>query len=406
MALWGLVRGLVRRDVLTICFIIFLADTVTGMLHPTFSLYAHDLGASLTLIGILSGTLGLTQFFLSVPMGLVSDRTSPKFVVTLGMLAFAAAMTCLALAPNPYWLFPGRALAGLASVATFFIGIAYVGDHVSPGERGLAFGMYTFSMGMGFALGPLAGAAIAAWYGISGSYLVAAGLALVGAGMAAWLLQTGPSSSAPRQNKSNNLNWSEIKVILRDPDLLPGNLTNLLIASCFSGAIVGFFPLYLSQLGLTSVAISSLYSVRGFASAMARPPTGIVIRQMSSLRVMVLALVVLMVVLFLMSQITVIPVLALLLAVEGIGYGTCLTASQAFVAEYSPLEARGTAAGIYSMTGSLGGTLGPVLFGIVADWSGEQMVLRVTGVIFLIGLAAIGYLHLSRHIARQSFTPL
>jgi MFS family permease len=110
-------------------------------------------------------------------------------------------------------------------------------------------------------------------------------------------------------------------------------------------------------------------------------------------------------VLFLMSQMTAIPVLALLLAVEGIGYGTCLTASQALVAEYSPLEARGTAAGIYSMTGSLGGTLGPFLFGIVADWSGEQMVLRVTGVIFLIGLAAIGYLHLSRHSSAVIHAP-
>ena len=102
-----------RRDVVSICSVIFLADIVSGILSPTFSLYAQSLGASLAFIGALSSIAGLTQLLTSMPIGALSDRHGRKIVLTLGMLTFAATTTLYALAPNAVLLIPGRVLAGL-----------------------------------------------------------------------------------------------------------------------------------------------------------------------------------------------------------------------------------------------------------------------------------------------------
>ncbi|MBM4428793.1 MAG: MFS transporter, partial [Chloroflexi bacterium] len=173
-------RRVLRRDVLTICVVIFTADIMSGILSPTFSLYAKQLGASLSVVGALSSIVGVTKLFASMPVGVLSDRIGRKIVLTIGMLLFAIAALSFALAPNAYALFPGRMLTGIAMICTFYLGVAYVGDIVAPAERGLAFGLYSTSMGLGFAIGPLIGAVIAVRSGVASSYLFAAGMAFLG----------------------------------------------------------------------------------------------------------------------------------------------------------------------------------------------------------------------------------
>lgn len=81
-ALWSslrhALRGLLRRDVLTIYLVIFMCDLVSGILSLTFSLYAKDLGASLSFIGTLSSISGITQLLTSIPIGMISDRWSSR----------------------------------------------------------------------------------------------------------------------------------------------------------------------------------------------------------------------------------------------------------------------------------------------------------------------------------------
>lgn len=74
-------RGLMRRDVVSVCLVIFSADLVSEILSPTFSLCAQNLGALLAFIGTLSGIVGLSQLFTSMPAGVLSDR----YAVSMGM---------------------------------------------------------------------------------------------------------------------------------------------------------------------------------------------------------------------------------------------------------------------------------------------------------------------------------
>jgi len=385
-------RRVLRREVITICAVIFLADVMSGVVSPTFSLYAQELGASLTVVGALSSTIGLTRLFSSMPIGVISDRVGRKAVLTVGMLLFALAAAGYAWSPNALWLFPARIVGGLAMVCTFFIGIAYVGDVVAPEERGLAFGLYTTSMGAGFTVGPLFGAAVAERYGIAGSYLAAAALALLGAVIAARGLQRITNHGGSHQAVQRRLPWSGAADILRQPGVVAGSLGNLLMSMSFGGAVANFFPVYTASLLVPQAVISSMFSVRAFGSTLARMPTGAIASRYPSRLLMYATLALTMVVLILMTQVSSTELLGLLLVLEGVAFGSFLTSGQIFVAENCTPQTRGAAVGVYSTAGSLGSTASAIIFGAVADRFGVRLVFRLAGLLILAGLLVIVFL--------------
>jgi len=148
-------RRLFRREVLDICAFIFIADIVTGVPTPIFPLYATGLGASLGFLGVLTATLGLGRLVSALPVGMLSDRLDRKSVLVGGMVMFAVAFVAYAASPSAEWLIVPRLLQAVAMVATFPLGVAYIGDVVETRDRGAAIGVYTAAMGSGFAVGPL-----------------------------------------------------------------------------------------------------------------------------------------------------------------------------------------------------------------------------------------------------------
>jgi len=130
-----------RRDVLDICLLIFIADVVTGVQTPLFPLYTTSLGASLGVLGLITAVLGLTRLASALPIGMLSDRLDRKTVLVGGMVAFAISFALYALAPNAGWLVLPRVVQALAMVATFPLGIAYIGDIVETRDRGAAIGV-------------------------------------------------------------------------------------------------------------------------------------------------------------------------------------------------------------------------------------------------------------------------
>lgn len=385
-------RRTLRSDVLTICLVIFCADIMSGIVSPTFSLYARQLGASLTLIGILSSTVGLTRLLVSMPLGLLSDRVGRKTVVTLGMVSSAVALVLFAIAPNAYFLLIGRIIDGIAMVCTFLIGAAYVSDITSPEERGLAFGLYSTAMGLGFTVGPLFGAAVAVRYGIAGSYWAGAAVGLTGALIAAWRLKNIHPDDVTLVNQARSP-WADLRQMMHNRNLMAGSLANLLMSMVFSGAVVNFFPVYAAQLGIPQAMISSMFSARALTSASARLPTGAIASKISSRVVMLTALLIAVVAMFLLPQTEQRVVLSLLLILEGVAFGSFLTSGQIFVAQYSAADTRGAAVGAYSAAGSLGSIFSPIVLGIVADLGGVQTVFWLTGLLVLLGVVVITYLY-------------
>src|SRR6202521_843756 len=178
-------RRLLRRDVVDICILIFIADVVTGVQSPLFSLYTTSLGASLGLLGLITAVLGLTRLVAALPVGMLSDRLDRKTVLVGGMVMFAVSFVLFALVPSAGWLAVPRVLMAIGMVSTFPLGIAYIGDVVETRDRGAAIGVYTAAMGSGFAVGPLVGSWVGSVAGYPAAYVCGAIIAVAGAAFGA-----------------------------------------------------------------------------------------------------------------------------------------------------------------------------------------------------------------------------
>lgn len=384
-------RRVLRRGVLDTCLLIFIADVVIGVQAPLFPLYTTSLGASLWLLGLITAVLGVTRVLSSVPVGMLSDRLDRKTVLVGGMLAFALSFVICAVVPSAGWLVVPRVLQGIATVATFPLGIAYIGDVVEPRDRGAAVGLYTAAMGLGFAVGPLIGSWVSSAAGYSAAYLAGAFIAVAGAAFGAARLTRKKAIS----DTSTVLRLGDLPAfaaLVRQPVMLMACVANIVMMLSMTGAILTYFPVYAHGIGLSTVAIGTLFAWRGFASAFGRLPMGPLSSRLPMTWTLAGVLVVEAAINFAISRTASSALLAALLILEGLAYGVFMVSSQLAVASEAGQANRGAALGLFWTAGSLGDLFGPITLGLVAQAIGVVAVFQTVAGAVLLGAVLVAYL--------------
>ena len=400
LSLWTVLS---RREVLSICLFVFMADMIIGITSPTRSLFAQSLGASLTLVGILATMLGLTRLLSSMVIGAISDRQGRKSVLLIGMGFLAIACLGYALVTTPYLLLPINIILGLGFIATLSIAFAYAADAVSMRERSLVIGFVATSMGLGFAVGSGIGGFSAATWGYRPTYGLASLLAGIGL-VIGWASVPRERQQPPAPGQSRPSFRQQIKLMLTDRLILAVCAGSVLSNLVFGGLVVTFFPIYAHDLGISQGTIGSILAIRALISTLARMPAGILSTVFPGQRIMLSALVMSTLVAFSLPQSVQPPVLMIFLIGEGIAYGLFLTAGQASIAEHADEANRGTALGVYNAAASVGDSIAPFFLGILADAWGVRSVFYVVGALTLLGVVMMAR-SLMRYPASLSSCP-
>jgi MFS family permease len=382
-------RRLLRREVVDICMLIFIADVVTGVQIPLFPLYTISLGASLGLLGVITAVLGLTRLASALPIGMLSDRLDRKTVLVGGMITFAISFVAYAVSPSAEWLAVPRALQAVAMVATFPLGIAYIGDVVETRDRGAAVGVYTAAMGSGFAVGPLLGSWVASVAGYPAAYLSGAIIAVAGAVYgAARLIRKkaglGEASMAPRL-----VDLPALVALARQPAMVMACVANIAMTLSMTGAIFTYFPVYARGAGISTVAIGSLFAWRSIASASGRIPMGPLSSRLPAHWTLAAVLAVEAGIDLAISRTASPLALTALLVIEGVGFGVFLVSGQLAVAATAGQMNRGAAVGLFWMAGSFGDFFGPIALGVIAQQNGLIAVFQTVAVAVVIGAGLV-----------------
>ncbi|HEX7101379.1 MAG TPA: MFS transporter [Nitrolancea sp.] len=391
------VRRNLSREIAELCVLICIIDAVSGILSPTFSLFAENLGVSLALLGIIITVGGLTQLIIALPFGVLSDRIGRPTMLVGGVVAFTLCLFTAAFAAGPILLFTSRVLYGIGGVATFSIGAGYLGDITTREQRPFAFGLYTSAMGFGFAVGPFVGARLVERYDARTAYIVGGLLALAGLLLALRILRAANRrKDAPVMRRASGM--GNVRGILGQHDLMLVTFGNMLMSIAFAGGVTTFFPIYADELLISQAAIGSMFALRALVSTLGRVPNGMISRTLGSQPVMLSALLVDTLVMFSIGHTANPTLLTLLLAIEGLAFGAYLVSGQTYVADHTSFENRGAAVGVYSTASSLGSTIAPLALGLVASAYSVRLVFTVTGAALAIGLilSVVGYLVLAR----------
>jgi len=171
------------KKALIFIFITLLIDcTGIGIIIPVVpSLIKELTGASISGAASYGGWLTFAyasmQFLFSPVLGGLSDRFGRRPIILISLFGLGIDYIFLFLAPDLFWLFVGRIIAGICG-ASFTTASAYIADISTPDKRAQNFGMIGAAFGLGFIVGPLLGS-LFSQFGLRVPFLVAAILSLL-----------------------------------------------------------------------------------------------------------------------------------------------------------------------------------------------------------------------------------
>ena len=331
---------------------------------PHLSAYLKDLGASLTLIGIVTGSYGFTQMLARIPLGILSDRIGKrKLFVCLGIfLSFAANMLFL-LVRSDFLLVTARGTAGLGAASWVIITVLF-SSYFPAEETTQAISRLSAVNNLGRLLGMLiAGAALAVFSGYSSMFAIGAFSAALAFILSLFIQEKIPENRTPMTLKG-------FVSVIRDRRLLYMACAMLIGQLYIAGMVTGFTPLLATGLGASSF-LRSVLSVTdiamGLAGALLAGRAGA-----GEKKYLILSAAVLSILTVCIAFSPNLPVLFVLQALAGLCTGVLTALTMSLAIRHFPGDRRSTAMGCYQAIYGIGMFVGPILVGRCADLFGMK----------------------------------
>ena len=166
------------KHAVTFVFITVFLDMVGfGLILPVLPALIETVGGvpiaeAAVLGGWMFFAFSVAQFAFGPTMGNLSDAFGRRPLLLLAVFGLFVDYLMMSFAPTLFWLFVGRAIAGLCG-SSYVIANAYIADVTAPEDRAKAFGKMGAAFGLGFVIGPAIGGLLGE-YGARVPFYVAA----------------------------------------------------------------------------------------------------------------------------------------------------------------------------------------------------------------------------------------
>lgn len=376
---------MITRKILVLFGLAFLATLGYGIMIPTLSVHAHELGASHSAIGVIVSAFAAAQLLTQIPMGRLSDHVGRVYLVVFGFGLMAVAATLYHFATTANQFIVLQALAGIGGGCLWPALMAMITENVKPEERGRLMGAFNTVFFLGVGMGPLIGGLIAGQWGRVAVFNAWTFVAVLGGFICMVAIRETAQdrrASAARARATKAADAPLIK-----PGLMATFASALVVrsrggvCSSFNNALL---PLYaVAMFDATPQMIGSIMFIHGLGLAFFNIPGGMMTDKVGR-RLPVLA----------GSMVASAGVLwysaagsywALFAAVGLAGAGAAFStpAIAALAADISDPRRRGEAFGYFLTSFNLGMVLGSLIFGFVSDLVG------LWGAVFTWGIASL-----------------
>lgn len=384
MAVAQLPGGAVASDARVIGLIStghFFSHFYILVLPPLFPLLADQLGVGFAALGLALAVLNVTTLVCQPPIGFLVDRYGAARILIAGQVAFAGAFLLLGLFPTYPALLALMVLAGLGNAVYHPADYAILSARVSQSRVGRAFSIHTFGGYFGFAAAPIVMVPLTELVAWRAAVAIVGALGLVTA-LVLYLERQGLAAGTASTRSTGS---SDRRLLLRAPILM---------------ALLFFFLIGLSSVGVTSFSVAALTGLHGLSLGAANAPltaylllsafgvlAGGWIADHLGRHGMVVS------VCAILTAVTIIPVAFLampwwliiaLFAIGGFAAGAVAPSRDMIVRAVTPAGASGKVFGFVSVGFNIAGLIGPPLFGAMVDRGRPDLVFLLAG---LFGLA-------------------
>ena len=349
------------RKLLMACIIVFITYVGAFIRVPVVPLFATELGASKFEVGLITFGFMIVAGLLAFPLGFASDKSGRKLFIFVGLalsflssffMAFSSSTTEIIL----FYMLGGVGIASFAPSIS-----SYVGD-ISR-EMGKSYGWFTAAMQSGMAAGPSVGGLVADISGYRDAFLISSVFMAVSIMITMFL----PEADFPR--RAGNI-LSELKRLMSIRGIYTSWIAVLSIAFAF-GLFMPFFPLYVSELGYTTMLIGLLFTVQSASNATGRIPAGYISDRYGKRDVFISSgLLIFGVGMFMIPFLKGLPELFVVVGIIGLVMGVVTTNLSAMLAESAPEGLRGLTMSGFSSFLYLGFASSSIIGGKVIQMSG------------------------------------
>ena len=346
---------------------------------PILSVYSKTKGATLAMIGLITGSYGVTQLLFRIPMGIASDKLGlRKPFVLAGFVIIVASCLGLAWAPTPGGIFAFRALSGIAASVWVMVTVLFAG-FFPPGQAVQATSMVNFFSGLGQMGATGAGGWVADTWGWAAPFLGGGLLAIAG------LLCTLPIKEK-RTPRANRLTWQRFRHVITMPSLIIISLIAAFDQYALHTTLQGFVPLYATDLGASKTVLGWLASLTLGANVLMSLVAARFAPRIGERRAIRIGLVIVFAAVVSIPWARTVPLLIALRILHGLGRGLVYPVAMGLSIKSVPQEERASAMGIFQAIYALGMFAGPTISGFVAQSWGLNAVFWSTSAFSLIGL--------------------
>jgi MFS family permease len=352
---------------------------------PVLSLFAQSLGASPEAIGFIVAASTLTGVFLKWPAGALSDLYDRRWLLLVGLLAFALPPFSYLLITDVSWLIALRFVHGMATAVFAPIALAVVAD-LRREARGAAYGAYTAATQAGAMLGPLLGGWLLWTRGFSTTFVTAGTLGVI-AVLLFFLMRLPPQIPHIATGVGTT---AVLHDMTRGARTVLGNVRVVVTSATdgarqvANGALMAFLPIYVVGIGLDAAQAGMLFGVQSVTSFASRPTMGWASDRIGRRPLILLGLVVCA------GSLAAIPFTAqfvglmALSALFGFGEAIVNAAAAALIADLSELKTLGSAMGMQGAIMDVGHASGPILSGVLIGALGFQLAFPILAGIVLV----------------------
>jgi len=369
---------------ITLFIAVFVTASGAGLVAPLLPVYAHELGAGGLQIGLIFGAFSLTRTLFVPYFGKLSDRRSKKPLLTVGLFSYFMVSLLFMLSQSVAMLIVLRLGQGFASAMILPVAQAYVGEITPRDREGRVMGLFNVSLYAGLSVGPFLGGLVKDWFSIGASFLGMGMLTFFGFLLCLLFL---PAASIREKRQASDSHGSVAYTRLMK---VPQIFSLFIFRACFTTAIGmawAFLPLLAStRLGLSSSAIGIVVMINVLVAGILQVPMGYMADRFNKKVLTISGGLLAMVAILYLDRAPSFWGLVIANGIFGVAGGVSFPAIMAIgVIEGRRNQSMGSVMGLLALGHSVGMLVGPLLAGVVLDFSSFTTVFMVGAVVLLMG---------------------
>ena len=376
--------------------ILFIVTVVFWFAQYAYTPYVNPqlitMGTTASVMGLIGGAYGFTQFILRIPVGISADRWQMKFFICAGSSCTGLAALCMLIFHNPAGFLVGRALGGVAASSWVPYSVLYA-SYYKPDQATRSITMINLANQLGRLISFLTAGFLASRFGPQSAFLVSAIGGFLAFGLSLFVHEDKtPSEREPLTIRELLAVGKERNLLVASALAICVQLISFATFSTFTmnhAVIIGATPAHLGymQITLCLPAIILSYCLSKF-----------ILQKVDAKKLVILGFIVTAGYCLLVTYTISMWQLYLVQILGGIGNTLTFSLLMGMCVLRIAAEKRGAAMGFFQSIYGIGMTMGPLVMGLLTDAMNLRAgFLFMSGVAILSLISAVLFLESARH---------